>query len=176
MSILDTVARRLSSSGYTVAPGGDEVRFEDASVLGFVAEFSTVEQLVSGWQQAQDRFLRNSGGVLRRDRRKAWNVYSILLTPERASAEQTRVLISVEEDFQSTRKIARSGVATDRDVDSAISVLLPIRHRVSLSGENALELMASHLGALPSGAIESLLAGGSGEEFADALVRAAESE
>jgi hypothetical protein len=176
MSLLDIASRRLSSVGYSVAPWGDEVRFEDASVLGFVAQFPTVEQLTSGWEAAQERFLLDNARALRRDRRKSWNVYSILLTSEVASAEQTRVLTGREEDFQSTRKIARSGIVTDRDVDSAIAVLLPIRHRVSLSSEDALELVADRLATLPERAVKSLLAGGSGEDFADALLREEEPE
>lgn len=176
MSILDTVARRLEANGYSVAPMGGELRFEDISILGFVVEFSTVEQLLDGWQQVQDRFLRESAVALRRDRRKAWNVYSVLLTPERASREQSRALVSVEEDFQSTRKLARAGIATDGDVEEGVAALLPIRHRVSLSSENALELLQSRLVTLPSDAVRLLLAGGSGENFADALVRDEESE
>ena len=126
MSILDTAARRLTSGGYNVVSGGDEVRFEDASVLGFAVEFPTIERLLSGWQEAQDRFLRSCAGALRRDRRKAWNVYSIFLTAEHASIEAVRALVSVEENFESTRKIARSGVVTERDIESAMAVLLPM--------------------------------------------------
>ena len=176
MSTLATVAGRLSRNGYAVILAGSEVCFEDASVLGFVAEFESVAQLLDGWHGAEDAFLREHASALRRDRRKAWNVYSILLTPERASAEQERALVTLEENFQATRKVARSSIATDRDIENVLGALLPIRHRVGLRSENALELVASRLSALPSAAVRSLLAGGSGEDFADALVRAEESE
>ena len=176
MSTLDTVARRLSTSGYEVISATGKVCFEDASVLGFVAEFESVAQLLNGWKEAEDAFLRDRASGLRRDRRKAWNVYSIFLTPERAFAAQERDLVLVEENFQATRKIARAGIATDRDIENALGVLFPIRYRVSLRSENALGLVTSRLSALPSGAVRSFLDGGSGEDFANALVRAEESE
>ena len=122
-------------------------------------------------------FLREHASALRRDRRKAWNIYSIFLTPERASrGSRKEPLLLVEENFQATRKIARAGITTERDIENALGVLLPIRHRVNLSSKNALELVAGRLSALPSVAVRSLLAGGSGEDVADALVRAEESE
>lgn len=176
MSTLDKAARCLSASRYEVVWTTAKVRFEDASVLGFVAEFESVAQLLDGWKEAEDDFLSEHASAFRRDRRKAWNVYSILLTPDRASAKQGRALVTLEENFQATRKIARASIATDRDIEDALGVLLPIRHRVNLSSENTLELLASSLLALPSGAVRSLLDGGSGEDFADALVRAEESE
>ena len=176
MSTLDTVAKHLSAGGYTAIPGDGEVRFEDASVLGFIAEFVSVAQLLDGWQRSQDVFLRKHASALRQDRRKAWNVYSILLTPERASTDQKKALVSVEEDCRATRKVARAGILTDRDIEKALGVLLPIHHRVSLTSENTLELLNERLSALPSAAVKGLLAGGSGEDFADALVRAEESQ
>lgn len=176
MSILDMAARRLSAAGYDVTSTTGNVRFEDASVLGFVAEFASVAALLDEWIHAEETFLREHAVELRRDRRKAWNVYSILLTQERASAEQTKRLIAVEENFQATRKIARAGIAIDRDIDNALGVLLPIRHRVSLSSENALDLLRDRLSALPPSAVHSMLVGGNGEDIADALVREEETE
>ena len=170
------VARRLLVAGYDVTSTTSHVRFEDASVLGFVAEFATVAALLDEWKNAEETFLREHAVELRRDRRKAWNVYSILLTHERASAEQTERLIAVEENFQATRKIARAGITIDRDIDNALGVLLPIRHRVSLSSENALDLLRSRLSALPPSAVHSILAGGNREDIADALVREEETE
>ena len=126
-------------------------------------------QLLNGWKEAEDAFLRDRASGLRRDRRKAWNVYSIFLTPERAFAAQERDLVLVEENFQATRKIARAGIATDRDIENALGVLFPIRYRVSLRSENALGLVTSRLSALPSGAVRSLLDGGSGEELCECL-------
>ena len=176
MSTLDTVAKRLSAGGYTATPADGEVRFEDASILGFVAEFVSVAQLLDGWQRSQDVFLRKHASALRQDRRKAWNVYSILLTLERASTDQKKALVSVEEDFRATRKVARAGIVTDRDIEDALGVLLPIHHRVSLTSENTLALLDERLSALPSAAVKGFLAGGGGEDFADALLRAEESQ
>ncbi len=145
-------------------------------MLGFVAEFVSVAALLGEWKDAEETFLREHAAELRRDRQKAWNVYSTLLTHERASAEQTKRLIAVEEDFQATRKIARAGIAIDRDIDNALGVLLPIRHRVSLSSKNALDLLRDRLSALPPSAVHSMLVGGNSEDIADALVREEEAE
>lgn len=176
MNILDMAAKRLLVAGYDVTSTAGRIRFEDASVLGFVAEFVSVAALLDEWKHTEESFLRDHAAELRRDRRKAWNVYSILLTHERASAEQTRRLIAVEENFQATRKIARAGIAIDPDVDNALGVLLPIRHRVSLSSENALDILRNRLSALPPSAVHSMLVGGNGEDIADALVREEETE
>lgn len=176
MSIVDLAARRLLVAGYDVTSTTSHVRFEDVSVLGFVAEFVSVAALLDEWTHAEEDFLRKHAAELRRDRRKAWNVYSILLTHERASAEQTKRLIAVEENFQATRKIARAGIAIDRDIDNALGVLLPIRHRVSLGNEDALGRLRNRLSALPPSAVHSMLIGGNGEDIADALVREEETE
>ena len=56
MSTLDTVAGRLSKSGYAVILATGEVCFEDASVLGFVAEFKSVTQLLDEWKEAENAF------------------------------------------------------------------------------------------------------------------------
>ena len=176
MSILYMAARQLSTAGYTVVPAAGEVRFEDASVLGYVAEFESATTLLDRWKSVEDTFLRKHTAALRRDSRKAWNVYSILLTPEGASDEQRKNLVAVEENFQATRKVARAGIVLERDVENALGVLLPIRHRVSLSNESALDLLRDRLAGLPPTAVRSLLTGRSGEDFADALVRSEESE
>ncbi len=176
MSILDMASKRLATAGYDVTSIAGHLCFEDASVLGFVAEFVSVAALLNQWKHTEESFLRDHAAELRRDRRKAWNVYSILLTHERASAEQTKHLVAVEENFEATRKIARAGIAIDRDIETALGVLLPIRHRVSLSSENALDLVRNRLSVLPTAAVRSLLVRGNGEDFADALVREEDTE
>ena len=53
MNLLDTAARFLSQSGYRVAQSGEELRFEDASILGFAVEFETAQDLVQNWRSAE---------------------------------------------------------------------------------------------------------------------------
>jgi len=174
VSIVDSVLSRLSSAGYTTARFGDEIRFEDASVLGFVREFATARHLIEEWQRAQDQFLRANAPALRRDRRKSWNAYSVLLTSQPASEEEAQRLITIEEDFRATRKVVRAAVSTDGDVESALAVLLPIRRRVRFVAEDALARVSDRLSALPRPALEALLRGATGEEFAQALLRGEE--
>ena len=175
MSILDTCARNLAASGYAIATSTTELRFEDASVLGFVAEFETVAALLAGWQSAEETFLRTHAAALRRDPRKAWNLYTVLLTPEPAATEQRGTLFAIEENFRATRKLARAGISTERDVENALGALLPIRHRMDLTNEDVLELVNGRLSALPSEAVRSLLDDATGDGFAEALLRGEES-
>lgn len=174
MSVLDTARRCLSSAGYTTALVGEEIRFEGTSVLGFIREFASVRTLLRGWKGAQDEFLRTNASALRRDRRKSWNVYSVFLTSERASDEEAQLLISIEEDFRATRKLVRAGMSTDADVEDALGVLLPIRHRVSFVAEDALIRVANRLGSLPTGSVGLMLGGGTGAELAEALLHGEE--
>ena len=60
-------ARRLSAAGYDVTPTTGHVRFEDASVLGFAAEFVSVAELLDEWIHAEETFLREHAAELRRD-------------------------------------------------------------------------------------------------------------
>lgn len=175
MTILDTCARRLTASGYAIATSTTELRFEDASVLGFIAEFETVAALLEGWQHAEGAFLRTHAAALRRDPRKAWNLYTVLLTPAPATAQQRAALFAIEENFRATRKLARAGIATERDVENALGALLPIRHRMDLKNEDVLELINGRLSALPSEAVRSLFDEATGDEFAEALLRGEES-
>ena len=171
MIIVEEASRLLTQHGYDVMPEQELLRFEDTVVLGFVRCFEDVASLVEGWRSTEERFLRKYSDALRRDGRKSWNVYSILITSEQASRSQELELLRIEEDFVSTRKVARAGVATDRDVDMALAVLLPIRSRVSLGGEDPQGLLVERLSTLPEKVIPMLLSGVPGELLAGQLIQ-----
>ena len=170
MTVLERAARALVSAEFTVKQYGAEVRFEDPSVLGFAVEFATVEDLLQQWRGAEERFLRTNAAALRTDRRKSWNIYSVLLTAGQSSPELAKRLLAVEEDFRSTRKVARSGLATDRDVEDALLPLLPLRHRVSLQPEEALARVAERIQELPPEVVRALLRDASAEALARMLL------
>lgn len=101
------------------------VAFEDDVVVGFVAIHNDVGSIIERWRKQQDDFLARNATFLRRDPRKAWNVYSVFLT-EAPSAERGWDLFSIEADFNGTRKIARCGLLNRSDVVRALSSILPL--------------------------------------------------
>jgi hypothetical protein len=129
MRVLHDAEGILRGAGYTVQlrpEDGALLYFEDYSLVGFVAVFGTTSALIGDWRLHQDAFLRRHSVRLRRDPTKSWNVYSILLTDDAATESERRAITQIEEDFASTRKIARSTLTTRADVGRALLPLLPI--------------------------------------------------
>ena len=170
MRILDAAAQALSLAGYTTQQVGEELRFEDASILGFATEFATAQELIEGWKHAEDTFLRASASALRRDRRKAWNIYSVLLTSGRVGDDELPQVLAIEEEFRATRKIARAGLATDQDVVAALKPLLPMQRVVTLHSEDAIARVSDRLPALSQSSIDAMLRGTSPEHLAQLLL------
>ena len=106
--------------------GQEILYFEDANLVGFIAESASVSDLLSAWRAQQDAFLKRSASALRRDPLKAWNIYAIFLTQGTPSSEETRELLAIEEDFTATRKIARAGVLSRTELSQAIAPILPL--------------------------------------------------
>jgi hypothetical protein len=100
--------------------------FESQSVAGFIHVFDTCGSLLDGWRNAQQAVLNRYAAALRPTGVKAWNVYSVFLTPETGTVSQGFEIERIEEDFTLTRKIARSKVTIAADVSSALQPLLPI--------------------------------------------------
>jgi hypothetical protein len=107
--------------------------FEDATVVGFVIEYSTTTRLIHDWKPTQDKLLERFAASLRNSGSKAWNVYNVMLT-EDESTEGTSLfaLGSIEEDLRHTRKIPRQAVNTPADVRAALAPLLSISRQTSL--------------------------------------------
>ena len=129
MQLLHDAAAVLREAGFQTArdASGQEILcFEDANLVGFIAEFPSVSDLLSGWRAEQDAFLKRSASALRRDPLKAWNIYAIFLTQGTPSTEEARELFAIEEDFMATRKIARAGVLSRPELGQAIAPILPL--------------------------------------------------
>lgn len=101
--------------------------FENATVLGFVLAYQTVDELIGRWKPDGDRVAMKHRKSLLAARDKAWNVYLILLAQERASFGQALALGLIEEDLEAMRKITKAGVSTTEDVRTALLPLLPFR-------------------------------------------------
>jgi hypothetical protein len=143
--------------------------FESQSVAGFIHVFTTCASLLDGWRNAQQAVLNRYAAALRPAGVKAWNVYSVFLTPEVGTESQGFEIERIEEDFTLTRKIARSKVTTPTDVSSAFLPLLPIasfadvtvtdyhtqlRKRLSEIDE---KVTAAFLGTQPASEVAALL-------------------
>jgi hypothetical protein len=139
MPLFEEARTILEKEGYQTLPakeGTNVFYFEDDVLLGFVAVHRTGDSIVTNWQREQDAFLQSNAGRLRPAAQKAWNVYSVFLTPESCTSTIRAALIKIEEDFTSTRKIARSGLTNPTEITRALLPLLRIQKRPTPGLEN----------------------------------------
>ncbi|WP_024897863.1 hypothetical protein [Brucella rhizosphaerae] len=125
-------------------PSGPVTCFESTAIMGFVHVFEKADALLAGWQVVQKITLARHAVMLRRAGPKAWNVYSVFLTAERAPA-LARLVERIEEDFTLTRKIARTDVTTVEDVERALLPLMGIRVEPLLGATNFEDRLRSRL-------------------------------
>jgi hypothetical protein len=141
--------------------------FESAALIGFVHVFATAEELLANWEQAQHRVLARHSAALRAAGAKAWNVYSIFLSE--GSAAQQRVVERIEENFNLTRKIARSGIVTREDVEHALLPLTAIRSQPLISNSDFHERLRSRLEDVPEHALSAFLGSVAVEEVVEKI-------
>jgi len=171
-SILLDARGALEAGGYrTLIPQPDAtlLLFEDATVLGVLHVLETVQHIFSGWQGLQDLFLREHGPRLVADPFKAWNCYTVLITPEFADKSQSSALFGIEEDFRATRKIVRAGVSTRLEIEAALSPLLPLKRVLALQIEDVKKRLGDRLGG-PGSPLYALLSATEPARIAAALV------
>lgn len=151
----------LGRAGYDAWPhtGGELpiTCFEDEAVAGFVHFFPDVDSLISRWKESEMAVLRRYAASLRAGGDKSWNIYSILLCSENASPAQAVALDAIEEDFEATRKIARTGVQTMSDAMAALQPLLPIQSSSRLGESDFEQRLRGRLPNVPSSALDALL-------------------
>lgn len=142
--------------------------FENPTVMGFLHVFDTAETLLRQWEEAQSRVLARHVAALRAAGAKAWNVYSIFLTSERAPALR-RDIERLEEDFSLTRKIARTGIQIADDVEHALLPLVPIKARPLLEHADVEDRVRARAKDVSPLALQGFLGEASPEEVADML-------
>ncbi len=153
-----------SSSGQN----GPVTCFESASIMGFIHVFESAEALMGLWQSSQKSALARYAALLRGAGPKAWNVYSIFLTPERAPS-LARAVEQIEEDFTLTRKIVRMAVTTSEDVERALLPLMAIRAQPLLSASNFGDRLRARLKDVPPHVVTAFLSETSAAEVARIL-------
>ena len=177
MNIFDETKRILDSAGYRTKfniENTEVLHFEDDSLFGFINVFDTVNTLLSNWQRRHDDFLKINASRIRNSP-KAWNAYSIFLTPSGCGSEERTKLLAIEEDFRGTRKIARSSVFTRQDLIRALLPLLPIQYLVTLTSGDSMKMLHTRLnlselerstllGEHTPREVVSIFLGGAGEE------------
>ena len=137
-------------------PTGPVVCFESAAVMGFIHVFESGDALMAGWQASQTTTLARHAASLRGAGAKAWNVYSLFFTAERAPS-LVRAIERIEEDFTLTRKIARAAVTTAEDVERALLPLLGIRAQPLLGATNFEDRLRARLKDVPTEAVTAFL-------------------
>lgn len=143
--------------------------FESPSLVGFLHVFDTADSLLASWEAAQQHVLARHAAVLRAAGTKAWNVYSIFLTTEKATSDQQRAVERLEEDFSLTRKIARSEVQTVEDLYQVLLPLAPIQSQPLLANAGVADRLRSRAKDIPEAAIVAFLGSPTPEEVAAIL-------
>lgn len=144
------------------------VCFENAALIGFVHVFPTASELLARWQEAQTSALSRHGPALRAAGAKAWNVYSVFLTEEQVPGQQ-RAVERIEEDFAMTRKIARSSVRTQDDLEHTLLPLTALRAQPLISDTDFEDRLRARLKDVSPGVLTAFLGTTPAEEVARML-------
>ena len=174
MSLLTDTELVLSNAQYACSRSAvltEAIEFEDDTLLGFVSFYESVDKLLLSWHQDLDRFLTHHAVVLSGAIQKVWNCYSIFLTSAaNATANDRALLWRIEEDFTSSRKIARSNVRSSSDITNALLPILPIVNLSSLPKLPSRSEIAAGLRSLAPSVRNRLLAGDSARQIANVLL------
>jgi hypothetical protein len=173
MSLLPDVESLLSKAGYRIMRNSavlSSIAFEDDSVFGLVVEYDTIHSLHEGWKKAEQVFLTLHAPSLRRADQKAWNCYSVHITSDAGSASDIRSLLSIEEDFTSTRKIARAALSSRKDLIHAFAPLLPLQNVVAPERQASQPDLKGRLHDWPAAAVEALAGDGTSDEIVTLLL------
>jgi hypothetical protein len=166
---VEEILREFHYSCLTFGGSTDMLLFEDENLLGAVAVFDSPDILLSNWSSVQQSFLESNAPHLRRAAEKSWNCYMVLLCPEPIAKDLESSLAVIEEDFASTRKIARCGLSTKEDVRRALLPLLPLQQVVTV-GDDMQPDLQSRLTELPPDALAALFGNSSPSEIAAMLL------
>ncbi len=130
--------------------------FENAALMGFVHVFDTADTLLCTWRARQEVALARHAASLRAAGAKAWNVYSVFLTPDQ-DARRAREIERIEEDFSLTRKIARASIITTDDVEKALLPLMSLRAKPLLGVSNFETRLRTRLKDIPPEAVAAFI-------------------
>jgi hypothetical protein len=162
MEILNQAETLLRENGYRTrslpTPPTRVLCFEDDLLIGFLRVFPDVAQILETWRDVERSDVVRHAVQFRAAPRKAWNVYSVLLTVATANPAQMGEIERIEEDFSSTRKIVRGGIVSLADLERALLPILPLRTTTTLLSASDYEgRLRSHLNFLSPDLLEGVL-------------------
>ena len=175
MSLLQQVDRILRVAGYRIQVSADRsstIYFEDYSLFGFCTVYDSVGSLLQSWNNDQNEFLQKHAPFLRQAQRKAWNCYAVHLTAASAGDAETQALFDIEENFTSTRKIARANLVTESDVQRTLYPLIPIQNLLKMQASQSGSDISQRFHDWPPSVLKALLGTGSAEDIVDLLLEA----
>jgi hypothetical protein len=100
--------------------------------------------------------IKRHAHAFRRAGEKAWNVYCAFLTGTEATPAECRLLRSIEEDLEQTRKLTGTGLSDEPAVARALLPILPMNYSPQLGAFDAEARLKRRLDALVPG-ISNLL-------------------
>ena len=135
MNLFYETQQILEQAGYftRVTTSDDGFDFEDETLFGFVKVYPSPDLIASDWEKQQDSFLSRNARRIRANAPKAWNAYSVFLTPCDASPELKATLYQIEDDFRGTRKIAGANLTTSEELQKTLYPLIGLVKRVQLT-------------------------------------------
>ena len=146
MEIIIEVKSILENEGYSLYQDSENIIiFEDESLCGFVSYHTTIKEILEQWQSIQDKFIKNKTFHLRQDFLKAFNIYSVFLTTEGNIINYKNLIINIQENFRSSRKIIGYGINTNEDVRRTLFPLLSIQKKSVLDVSDYLLRIKSNL-------------------------------
>lgn len=142
--------------------------FENSTLIGFLHVFASAADLLAKWDDSQKLVLSRHAGPLRTAGAKAWNVYSIFLTSEKAP-ELQRLVERLDEDFSLTRKIARVAIQSVEDISHALMPLAPIKAQPLLANASVGDRLRARAKDIPDTALTAFLGAQTAEDVAEIL-------
>jgi hypothetical protein len=173
-TLLNHAASILETCGYKVFAEKSDLDvfcFEDDSLLGFVWAVENVATVSSGWLAKQKVLIEKHSRGFRKSELKTWNLYFIILIGQECNKPELLDLLTIEEDFATSRKVVRSGLSSINDVRQALYALIPIQHSIGTPTDDALSRLKKNLATLNLANIELLLNSNYSEEAVSILVR-----
>lgn len=156
MDIRSSAQLLLKDAGYSTSTWRDSsgpiLRFEDLSVIGFLYEFASIDDLLTTCAAREKAVLTAHAPALRAAGVKAWNIYSVFLTSE-VNTNRSHSISALDENLQTTRKLARAGLSTEATLRSALLPLLPILSQPQIAIDDYERRVKSALGNLGNGTI-----------------------
>ena len=161
MNVIEAASRVLASARFDTWPIENLpfpcLGMESVGLLGFVFAFPDVQSLLENWRATEDAAIRRHAPSFKLAGDKAWNVYSVFATADKAEPIARRKLQTIEEDLSQTRKLTGDGVRDDKAMKAALLPLLPIIERPLLSNFDPQERLASRLDGIVAGVSSVML-------------------